>query len=318
MENPAISVILAVYNGEKYLKASIESILAQSFPYFELIIIDDGSTDRSVEIISFFQDPRIILIKQKNKGLASALNSGINISRGKYIARVDADDIALPERFKKQYEFMEKNPQCVAVGSWANWIDMDGKYLYTMRWSADPAELKRRLPFKVPIPHAGSLYRKDTIVAVGGYKNVGQLFLMEDLLLMIDLAKKGEFANIQEPLNNFRIGLFTNTQKAKKCLKYQRDIIAKYYYNDTLDITKISNIKESWYKSDESQKWAEYYLGIGKIYLERNFQRGRAIRMLIISLRYSPMNFITWFNLFLVLLPEAMIRKWKRFRGVDY
>jgi glycosyltransferase involved in cell wall biosynthesis len=318
MENPAISVVMSVYNGEKYLKASIESILIQSFPYFELIIIDDGSEDRSGEIIRFFHDPRIILIQQENKGLALALNAGIDISKGKYIARADADDVALPERLKKQYEFMEGNPQYVAVGSWANWIDTTGRYLYTMKWPVDSVELKKGLPFKVPVPHAGALYRKDAIVAIGGYKNVGRYFLMEDLLLMIDLAKKGEFTNIQESLSNFRIGLFTNTQKAKRCFKYQRGIIARYYYDDILDLVKISNINKSWYESNDKQIWAEYYLGMGKIYLERNFQRAKAVKMFIISLRYSPLNFITWFNLFLALLPEALIRKWKKSRGVDY
>src|SRR2546430_10111904 len=95
-----ISVILSVYNGEEYLKECIESILVQTFKSFEFIIVDDGSTDNSKSIINSYNDPRIKLISQKNQGLASALNTGIKHAQGKYIARMDADDIAMPNRFR--------------------------------------------------------------------------------------------------------------------------------------------------------------------------------------------------------------------------
>lgn len=109
--SPEITVIMAVYNGEKYLSNSISSILNQTFSNFEFIIINDGSTDKSWEIITNYSriDSRIIPINQKNKGLTKSLNIGLRLAKGKYIARQDADDISLPERFQKQKEAISKN-----------------------------------------------------------------------------------------------------------------------------------------------------------------------------------------------------------------
>jgi glycosyltransferase involved in cell wall biosynthesis len=109
--NPQISVIMAVYNGEKYLAEAIESILNQTFKEFEFIIIDDGSKDNSLNIIKRYakKDSRIIIIKnEKNMKLAWSLNKGLKIARGKYIARMDSDDISLTDRLEKQYYFLEK------------------------------------------------------------------------------------------------------------------------------------------------------------------------------------------------------------------
>ena len=108
---------MPVYNGEKYLQEAIESILNQTFKDFEFIIINDGSTDKTLEIIKSFTDPRIKLITQENRGIIYSLNKGITESRGKYIARMDADDISLPERLEKEYRFLEQNPNYGIVGT---------------------------------------------------------------------------------------------------------------------------------------------------------------------------------------------------------
>ena len=111
---------MPAYNAEKYIAESIESILSQTFTDFEFIIINDASTDSTKEIIESFQDSRIILINnEQNLGVAKSLNIGIATAKGKYIARMDADDISLPERFQTQFNFMEKNPDIDICGSWA-------------------------------------------------------------------------------------------------------------------------------------------------------------------------------------------------------
>ena len=107
----SISVIMPVYNGEKFLREAIDSILTQSFKDFELIIINDGSKDNSKLIIDSFDDERIIYVEQENKGLATALNHGISYSKGEFIARMDADDISMPYRLMKQYLFFRSHPQ---------------------------------------------------------------------------------------------------------------------------------------------------------------------------------------------------------------
>tara|TARA_X000000950_G_scaffold267222_1_gene343508 strand:- start:1204 stop:2043 length:840 start_codon:yes stop_codon:yes gene_type:complete len=119
MKIPQISVLMAVYNGEEFIQSAIESILNQSFKDFEFLIINDGSLDASLKIIKKYkaQDSRIILINREKRGLISCLNEGILLSRGAYIARMDADDIAIPERLSIQFNYLHKNPSVDLVGS---------------------------------------------------------------------------------------------------------------------------------------------------------------------------------------------------------
>lgn len=132
---PKLSVILPVYNGEKYLHAAIESILAQSFTDFEMLVMNDGSTDGSAAIISSFNDPRVIAIEnEKNRGLIYTLNRGIDLAKGEFIARMDADDIALPERFARQIELLEKEDVAM-VATTVKLIDEEGNPLPD--WKAD-------------------------------------------------------------------------------------------------------------------------------------------------------------------------------------
>ena len=120
MKSPQISVVMPAYNAEKYITEAIDSILFQTFKDFEFIIINDASTDSTKDIIESYKDPRIKLVNnEQNKGVAKSLNIGISVACGKYIARMDADDIALPERFQKQFDFMEQHPNIDVCGSWA-------------------------------------------------------------------------------------------------------------------------------------------------------------------------------------------------------
>jgi glycosyltransferase involved in cell wall biosynthesis len=317
MMKPEISGLMAVYNGQEYLRDAIESILAQSTPNFELLIIDDGSTDLSVEIIKSFCDERIVLFEQENRGLSGALNIGIQMSKGKYIARVDADDVALPERFRKQYEFLEQNPACVAVGSWINWINMKGQYIYTMKMSDNRMKLKDGLPFKVPISHGASMFRAVALKEIGGYKEVGRHFYHEDVLLMIDLSKKGQFYNIQEPLTNVRIVPSSNTQRALRQLRMHDEIVWDYYCRGELDLGKIKHLGKIYARRKDRNEMSHYYVRIGKMCLEEEFRRLKAIQNLVLGLRHYPLNCSAWFNLLLCFLPKRVIRRWKKLRGVS-
>src|SRR3989339_1903405 len=110
MPNPKISIVMPVYNCEGFLRDAIDSVLKQTFTDFELIIVNDASTDNTLSIIKSYDDLRIALINRGKLGLTRALNAGIATARGRYIARMDGDDISLPNRFQKQYDFLEKNP----------------------------------------------------------------------------------------------------------------------------------------------------------------------------------------------------------------
>ena len=129
---PQISVIMPVYNGERFLSEAVESILKQTYQDFEFIIVDDGSTDRSLEIIQYYQalDERIILIENgKNIGVASSLNKGISAAKGEFIARMDADDISLPERLEQQRAFMFTRPDLGVLGCNYYRIHADGELM---------------------------------------------------------------------------------------------------------------------------------------------------------------------------------------------
>ena len=125
---PQVSIIMPVYNGEKFLKEAIESILSQTFTDFEFIIVNDGSIDSSLKIIREYanRDSRIKIIDQKNTGIIGALNNALKASKGTYIARMDSDDISNPDRLKKQIEYIEKE-NAYLCGTWAISIDKNGK-----------------------------------------------------------------------------------------------------------------------------------------------------------------------------------------------
>ena len=155
---PVISVVLPVYNGEKHLAEAIDSVLAQSFPGFELIIIDDGSTDGSLPILQEYQrrDKRIRLVSRENRDLATTLNDSIDIARGKWVARMDQDDIALPQRFVRQLQWLEKTGADV-VGSWAKCFGSWDQRI-TRGYQTDLA-IKVDMLFKSPFVHPSVLMR---------------------------------------------------------------------------------------------------------------------------------------------------------------
>ena len=125
--NPRVSVLMAVYNGDKYLRAAVESILDQTFTDFEFIIIDDCSSDHDKEILRSFADSRIKIIEnQTHAGLTASLNLGLALARGEYVARMDSDDISLPERLARQVEVLDDNPDVGACSTWAFDIDENG------------------------------------------------------------------------------------------------------------------------------------------------------------------------------------------------
>src|SRR5262249_39912793 len=139
MSSPAVSVVMSVFNGERYLDEAIGSILSQTFRDFEFIVIDDGSTDSTPQIFAGYPktDPRTVVHRQAHQGIIAALNAGCSLARGGYIARMDADDVALPERLQRQVEYLESCPKVGVVGSSINIIDADGKLVSITTFPTD-------------------------------------------------------------------------------------------------------------------------------------------------------------------------------------
>ncbi len=195
---------MSVYNGEKYLSEAIESILNQTYSNFEFLIIDDGSTDSTRQIILSYDDYRIRLIENdSNIGLTESLNKGIDFARGKYIARMDADDISMPERLEKQVDFMESHEDVAVCGSWAIIIDEKGKAYDSFKNPEHSIEIEAALFFYNPIAHPTVLMKKGIVNFVGNYDS---FFLKtQDYDLWIRLFLTGySFYNLQETLLIYR------------------------------------------------------------------------------------------------------------------
>ncbi len=196
--------MLPVYNCEQYLGDAIESLIVQSFSSFELIIIDDGSADRSSNIIASFNDERIRVFRQANQGLAATLNRGISLARGKYIARQDQDDLSHPDRISLQVAYMEGHPDCVLLGSWAQIMEVDRLVDRFHRHPVDELMLRYQLLFNNPFVHSSVLLRRSALLQVGGYTTDPNRQPPEDYELWSRLSRIGSMANIGEVLLTYR------------------------------------------------------------------------------------------------------------------
>jgi glycosyltransferase involved in cell wall biosynthesis len=172
ISNPKVTVLMSVYNGERFLQQAIDSILNQTYQDFEFLIIDDGSNDRSREIIQSHKDQRIRLIyNEENIGLTPSLNKGLELARGEYIARMDADDVSFPQRLEKQVEFLEHNPEVILLGAWAEVVDENGKIIKVWRYPTKDCVIRWRLLFGNCLVHSSVIYRKDKVLDAGGYNS---------------------------------------------------------------------------------------------------------------------------------------------------
>lgn len=182
-----ITVLLSVYNGEKWLKYSIESILSQSFSNFEFLIINDGSNDSTKKILEKYSkiDPRIKLIHQSKRGLTASLNYGVKIAKGKWIARIDCDDIALPERLKRQYDFATKNNYFL-IGCQSKRISDSGEYIGFKKIPINEKILIENLKSqKIFFSHSSAFFQKELVLKIGNYRQVMKKSQDYDLWLRI-------------------------------------------------------------------------------------------------------------------------------------
>jgi len=199
--HPKISVITSVYNNESYLAESIQSILDQTLTDFEFIIINDASTDKSLNIIKSFPDPRIKVINNsKNLGLTKSLNLGLHQATGQYIARLDADDIAFPNRFKTQYNFMESNSDITLCGSNAELINETGTVIGSKKKTIDSLAIKFKIIFTNPFTHSSLFFRRDIVD-----KYNEEFIHSQDYELTSRLIKKHNLTNIPEVLIKHRL-----------------------------------------------------------------------------------------------------------------
>ena len=203
---PKVSVLMSVYNGADFLDESIESILKQTFNDFEFIIIDDGSTDESYEIIQSYanKNRQIVVIQNKNRiHLTKSLNNGLKIAKGKYIARQDADDISLPERLQTQITYMENNEDIGILGTSVELIDVKSKNIRTIKGQSNTNFLKWHLLLSNPLIHSSVMLRTELITSNGGYDNT--FIKSQDYALWSKLSKISKITQLPNVLVKRRI-----------------------------------------------------------------------------------------------------------------
>jgi glycosyltransferase involved in cell wall biosynthesis len=202
---PIASVLIPVFNGKKYLVRAVESVLQQTFADFEVLLLDDGSTDGSREIMESFavRDPRCKVHSWPNRGIVATLNAGLELAVGKYIIRMDSDDICLPDRFDKQVRFLESNPECVVVGSRVLWIDPAGMPLRIAGEHLSHAEIDaENMRGGQVLHHPAVAMRKIALQRAGAYREGFRH--AEDLDLFLRLAEIGAVANLPDVLLYYR------------------------------------------------------------------------------------------------------------------
>lgn len=222
-QEPMISVIMPVYNAQQYLREAIDSVLDQTFSDFEFIIFDDGSTDESLKIIQSYQDPRIRLISGKgNRKLVPPLNEAMQMAKGKYLARMDSDDISLSNRFEEQVAFMEKNPDIDVCGTFFRTIG--GRVNLSKVYPIFDLEIKLAMLFYCPFAHPTVMMRRSTMINKCFFYDK-QFLYAEDYDLWSRMSAFGcTFHNIPEVLLRYRVGhlhIFTEHGGRQQQLTHQ-------------------------------------------------------------------------------------------------
>lgn len=201
---PLVSILLPVYNAALYLRQAVDSIFSQTYEDFEIIALNDGSTDASLEVLHSYCDPRMRIVNSStNKGVIWNLNRGLMLARGSYIAQLDSDDIAHPSRLEKQVSFLDSHPEIALVGTWANLIDETGHTFDICQTTVESKEIQVLLFKHNCIIHSSVMFRKECVVKIGGYDPAS--VYAEDYDLWLRLSELHAIANLPETLVSYRI-----------------------------------------------------------------------------------------------------------------
>ena len=214
---PLVSVVTSVYNGEAYLKECVDSILNQTLHDFEFIVLNNGSTDRSLEILRQYTDPRLKVIDLENLGLSRSLNKGIQLSQSDLIARLDADDHSFPDRLEKQAAFMNQHPDYVLCGSRFKELIGDNLHQQKVPFLENDETIRKSLCHFNPFAHSAVMFRKQTFSEIGGYNH--RFKYSQDYDLWFRMLKLGKACILKNELIVVRLSLqsdsFQNSRRQK-------------------------------------------------------------------------------------------------------
>lgn len=199
---PKVAVLMCASNSELFIRESIENILNQTYSDFEFIIVENGSVDNTWDIIKSYKDPRIKAFQTPLKQLAFNLNYGLILTKAEYVARMDADDIAMSQRIASQVAYLDTNPDVAVLGTVTEFFNSE-KTLKIVDLPLTDRDIRRKVPFSFSICHPSVMFRRSVIMEVGGY--AGKYNEDFDLWLRLFRDKNIKFANLSEPLLKYRI-----------------------------------------------------------------------------------------------------------------
>jgi glycosyltransferase involved in cell wall biosynthesis len=291
---PIVSVVMPVYNSEAYLADSIGSILAQTFTDWELICVDDGSRDGSLEVLRRYEcaEPRMRVITRPNTGVTRARNDGIGVARGRYIAAMDSDDVALPERLRRQVDYMECHPECVGLGAAVRIVGPD-----LMPICDEPKPLDHETIDQLALAGCGAailqpvaMFRTEAVREIGGYRD--ECFTHEETDLYLRLAEIGRLANLPDIMLLYRqrLGSINRTQRALQ-RQYGRKIVRDAHIRRGMPVDPdIADSKQASIQSDNGRGswalWSHYAFNGG--------YRNTAQRYAWRALRSEPLAVPSW------------------------
>ncbi|OKS85649.1 glycosyltransferase [Mucilaginibacter polytrichastri] len=305
--NPHITVLMPAYNAGLYIAEAIESVLQQTFTNFELLIINDGSTDDTAAIVASFNDDRIVLINQPNEGVAGALNTGLRLANAPYIARFDADDICYPNRLAVQYGFMLTHPEYHIIGSATDYVDKDGNHIFNFEAPILPHKGIDSISYKIcPFIHSSVFYRKDSITEQGGYNIYAHTF--EDHLLWLKVLKHYKGYNLPQSLIKVRLNPESVTIDEKWCdprfleIKFDALQSGSISADEYRELMKIRSQQLSNNINHEA-----YYGLLAKKFLWNNHNPQKARSNIYKLLSINRLHFKSYMLLLMTLLPGRFI-----------
>ena len=284
-----VTVLMPVFNGERFLSEAIDSILNQSFKNFEFLIINDGSTDNSESIIKGYHDLRIKYVSKKNEGVSKTLNYGIQIAKYNYIARMDCDDIATQDRIKIQLDFMIKNPKFVLVGGSAVEINEEGEYIRDRITEVNEEKIRERLPFTSFISPT-VMFRKDVAKQTNGYPE--EINKGEDAIFFYRMCQKGSVINLPNRLLNYRVSRFSLSPRDKKSQKIINECVLFYAKNNYINDVLLEKFNSIEINLSKDLRLFNYYRYLSVCYTLNNYQFRKSISYLVKSYKVKQTFFI--------------------------
>ena len=302
-----VSVIMAAYNSEPFIGEAVDSIIKQSLPEFELIIINDNSSDNTLKIIESYNDPRIkVVSNETNRGPSYSRNKAIRLSKGKYIAIMDSDDVSISDRLEKQVSFLNKNKNIMAVGSFIEEIDQDGKKLAYVKSPIKNEQIKSSILFRIPMIHSSTMIRRDFFEENNLFYNES-FSCAQDYEMMCRLVFIADVYNIPEPLVLYRWSDNQISTKKKNLQdqyvkKIQSEIISKLNIKVTDEIITIHSKFTTLDKFDTGKDKVENILKWATLLYKKNKEekifdnKAFASELLLRFLRFCKFNDISFFK----------------------